>query len=413
MKTLIIIALFVLSSITYAGEKLNIYWNCYLPGDVLSCDELKTSYLNAHSALVISSATDAYFTIILRSTELNNETSYQIIIDGAGNLPEHSVDYKIANGLSADIKFDKVLAMLNSMTTPFELILNADTGSETAVDKPYFIAPSVSGSGSQNQTTTNLNGYVGVVANYSTEKWRIIGNFNAGMNSSNQAATAFNNQLQTQVYFFAGGVGTIRSFSDNWSIAIMANDVLVNSKLDQGEASADLPESAKNNTATNATIKAGVEWIAVPFITSKTNGNIAIRYVIGGEHHKYVNPSSYEFIDEQFLRHTFTLMLAKHYNKVDINLNIGAFTSSLRPTKLQGISASTGISYRVTPQLTLGADFKVEYVQGRILSPAAGQASFVGLTGATNNNLFYNGSISLKYTIGNTRLFNNEQRWKE
>ncbi len=412
MKT-ILLALFSISySLTALAEvKINFYWDCYFPDDVVVCDELKTSYLHDHKAFKITPVANAYFKVSLRSTALNNETSYQIAIDGVGNLPEHhDVDYKLANGLSADIKFEKILKMLNVMTVPYELILGSDSSEETGADKPYYITPNIGGNGSQGQTTTNINSSVGLIANYSTTKWRIVGNAEAGLNINNQQATAFNQELNTQVYYFGGGVGTIRSLNKHWSIAVIAEDTKVNSKLEQGDK--DLPENVKNNTADNYAIRAGAEWIAVPFITEKNNGNLAIRYMIGGEHHRYVDPATYEYLEEEFIKHSLVLAMNKHSKSFDISLNVGAYTSAFREQKLQGISASTGVDYRITPQLTLSASFGVEYVKNRILSPAAGPNSFVGLTGSSKNNLYYNGSVTLKYTLGNTRLFKNEQRWK-
>ena len=62
-------------------------------------------------------------------------------------------------------------------------------------------------------------------------------------------------------------------------------------------------------------IKAGVVWLAFPFIEEQSNGNIAIRYSLGKAFHKYVDPETFEYVKETFLRHSLTVAANRHFTK--------------------------------------------------------------------------------------------------
>src|SRR5690606_26367403 len=119
-----------------------------------------------------------------------------------------------------------------------------------------------------------------------------------------------------------------KSTGSQLNVAVFARDRIVHNDIEL--VGAERPANALDNTGRKTEVQLGAEWIAVPFIEDTSKGNVAIRYSIALEHHKYVSPESYDVIKETFARHIVQVYLSKHYNKVDVNLGLGAFHSSFR-----------------------------------------------------------------------------------
>jgi hypothetical protein len=280
------------------------------------------------------------------------------------------------------------------------------------------VSPTVSGSGFKQQGSTSLNTSAEVYGNYSSKKWRFVGATYGGINYSSSSKTAFNPGITTNVRYFGASGGAVRSVKDNsaqkkgqWDVAFFLNDKSVINDIEIDGDIGELPENSLHNKARKSTVRAGVEWIAVPFLTETTSGNIALRYSLSAEHHKYVDPDSYQYIQESFARHLLEVYVAKHFSKLDVSFGAGAFASSFRENALRGINGSTEVSFKINPRTTLGVRGSVQYAKNRVLSPAEGSMSFSGLTSGSTP-LTYSGSVSLTYTLGSIRIFNKEQRWK-
>ena len=136
-------------------------------------------------------------------------------------------------------------------------------------------------------------------------------------------------------------------------MALFINDRSVKNSIEIDGDRGDLPENSLNNSARKTSIRAGVEWLAVPFLTETTSGNIAVRYSLSAEHHKYVNPDSYQYIQGNFARHSLEVYVAKHFTKMDISFGSGAFASSFRNKPLQGLNGSVEVSFKINPRTTL------------------------------------------------------------
>jgi hypothetical protein len=107
-----------------------------------------------------------------------------------------------------------------------------------------------------------------------------------------------------------------------------------------------------------------------------------------------------------------TIAADRHFNKVDATLSLQAYKSSLRELPITGVKGSTNLTYRITPRLSLGGGYSMEYTKNRVQSPADSNLSFADLTSNNKAAFISSGKISLKFTIGNRRLFNREQRWR-
>lgn len=338
---------------------------------------------------------------------------FQFNFKGKGNIPTlPTFPLKLSSHLSRNEIFEKVMNALEKISAPYSLMLEDTVTTETKA-KPYYFNPSISGSAYSGQGYTNYNVSSGGLGNYSSEKWRVVGWYDAKYATENVEETDYSSAVNTTTTSVYVGGHVVRSLSKHWNIAILVNDNTVKTDIWQPIDNPDIPENGKRNTARKTAITAGAEWILVPFITEESNGNIALRYKLGGEQHHYVDPKSYQYIQEAFARHTFELVLSRHFKKVDVSFKASAFASSFRETPTKGVTGSTKFNFKLTKNLTLDVSAGVEYSKNRVLSPASTHSSFASLTSDTNNDLTFNGSISLTYKFGNARLYNNEQRFKD
>jgi len=274
--------------------------------------------------------------------------------------------------------------------------------------------------GQKPQGSTSLSGSAEVVGNYSTNKWRLVGSTYAGLNYNKSVKNVFNPGLTTQISYYGANAAVVRRVKDlseenkgQWDVALFLKDRNVQNNIDYEGDSSQLPENSLHNKARKTSIRAGVEWIAVPFLTETSKGNVAVRYSLSAERHQYVDPGTYEFVQETFSRHLAEVYLAKHYPKVDLNLGVGAFTTSFRKKPLQGLNGNAEISYKINPRTTFGITGSLQYAKNRVMNPAEGNSmSFTGLT-AGSTPLTFTGSLSLSYTLGSIRIYNKEQRWKD
>ena len=404
---------------SFASEKVKVFWDCSLVGDPVSCVDLKLAYFAGESLEDSGSLASSDLNLIIRVLPLNNEVEYQVTTKWRQGNELLLPGFRLNSTLSAAERLEKVLVFLKEVTKPYISIFNNGNGdSSLEVDKPFYISPTVSGSGSKQQGSTGLNTSAQVYANYSSQKWRFIGSTNGGINYSSSSKTAFNPGISTSISYYGASGGAVRSLKDNsvrnrgqWDVALFLNDKTVTNDIEIDGDAGELPENSLHNKARKTSIRAGVEWIAVPFLTETTSGNVALRYSLSAEHHKYVNPDSYQYIQESFARHLLEIYVAKHFTKLDVSFGVGAFSSSFRDSALKGVNGSAQISFRINPRTTLGFNGSVQYAKNQVLSPAEGSMSFSGLTSGTTP-LTYRGSVSLTYTLGSIRIFNKEQRWK-
>src|SRR5688500_1566257 len=97
MKLALLASLLLLSSGTFAQpidepfmEKVTVYFNCYLPTDGVSCDELKSAYFGPNTGLEASPESGAFLSATVRSTALNNVIEYQYTLKARDGGPEIS-----------------------------------------------------------------------------------------------------------------------------------------------------------------------------------------------------------------------------------------------------------------------------------------------------------------------------------
>jgi hypothetical protein len=407
------LALFLLFSLNaLAQDIIPVHWNCYLPKDVIVCDDIKTSFLSSHPDVKITPQSSAKVSISIRSLNLDNATEYNFIFDGTDKLPDLEWPLTVNTNLSANEISERIMTTLGNLIGIYRTALG-QTVQDTSIDNvKYFIEPQVLGSFSSKQGYKNLYGQLGLLGNYSTEKWRIAGYGYTEANTDDYAETIYNRGVKTQTMWIGADLVTVRSFSKHWDVAVLVGSSIEDTKIELSTPDETMPENSLNNKATKNYIKAGVEWIAVPFIQENSNGNIAVRYHVGPEFHRYVDPESYEYVKETFLKHTLTIAADRHFNKVDASLSLQAYKSSLRELPITGVKASTNLTYRITPRLSLGGGYSMEYTKNRVQSPADSNLSFADLTSNNKAAFISSGKISLKFTIGNRRLFNREQRWR-
>jgi hypothetical protein len=404
---------FLLSTSVFSADKLTVNWNCYLPGDVLECDALKAAFLSGNSDVNLGTGIAAKIALSIRSVKLSSTTEYKFKFDGADKLPDIEWPLTLNSSLSSGEITERIMKTLGNLISVYRTALGQVTQESNDETVNYYVEPKADGSLSKKQGYKSSYGSLNVVGNYSTPKWRVVGSGYAENYNEAIEETAYNQGLKTKTIWVGGDMAVIRSFSKHWDVAILANDNFVDTDISTSEIDPSIPENALKNRSSRFAIKAGVEWLAVPFIEENSNGNIAIRYSLGKEFHKYVDPTTFEYVRETFLRHSVTVAANRHFNKADVTFSLQAYKSSMREKPITGMKGTAGISYKVTPRLSIGASYSMEYAKNRVASPADSGLSFANLTSDDKSAFAYSGSVSLKFTLGNSRLFGKEQRWKK
>ena len=413
--------IFSLSS--FANTKVSVAWDCAIEDNLLidlesrvSCIDLKLAYFK-NPNVTEAAASNSDLDLTLRSIEGNNIVEYIFTTKWMDQEPYTWPPLELNNTLSSGELTEKITSFLETVTKTYVQIRNnGQVEDRPSKESPFYVAPSISGNIGSQQGSQSLNGGGHVYGNYSSPKWRVMGDVYGGFRNDVIKTTAINTGSDSKISYsgaYAGAVRDLRQVGKGrWDIAIFVSDKTVNNDLEIDSDEVDLPESALKNKARRSSITAGTEWIAVPFLTETSNGNISVRYSLGVEHHNYISPENFEAMKETFAKHTLQVYLARYFTKVDLKVSASAFTSSFRELPMQGVSGSTEVRYKVNPRLTIGANASLVYAKNRVMSPTEGTMSFMGLTSGTTP-LTYNGSLSVTYTLGNIRIFNREQRWKD
>lgn len=420
MKKTLGLFLILISVNTFANERVKVFWDCDLDAVKVDCNSLEQTYFENSQIQNASSVATADLQMIIRGLELNNEIEFSVITRWQGTMLPYP-KYRLNSSFSPNEISDKLLSFLDKITKVYTSIANSSSTEPEVEEKPepYFINPYAEGFASKQQGSSNSNSNLGTTANYSTQEWRLFGNTNLGLSQTSVDRTDFSPGMNSKITTFGSHIGVVRSVKDmtasnkgQWNVAIFVNDRTVKNDLTIDGEGEPLPEEALKNTSRKTVLRVGTEWIAVPFLTDTSKGNFAVRYSLGGEHHKYLNPETYEYVQETFARHLVQVYLAKHYEKIDIAGSLGGFSSSFRSKPLQGVTGSLSVNYKVTPRLNLGVGGSIMYTKNAVLSTAeGGTTSFSGLTGL-NAPLTYSGNLGLSYTLGSIKIKNKERRWQ-
>ncbi len=398
----------------YSAEKMKVFFNCELDGDVVDCIELKRSYFENRAIEQTTNAAAADLKMYIRVTPLNNRVEYRVTtqFQAGGSL---TLDYQLNSALSPAELMEKLLIFLGEVTKPYIRMSDGSAAEESIEEeKPFYLNPNAGLTAQKQQASTYLNSFAQVDANYSTKQWRLIGSTYTQYIVSKVEKSDFNPGLSTKITTYGVDGGAVRSVSKNghWDVALFIRNKNVTNDIQLGANNGNIPEDVLNNTSHKTAIRAGVEWILVPFLTETSKGNVAIRYSLSAENHKYVDPESYQYIRETFSRHLVEIFLNKHFEKLDVSLSAGAYTTSFRSAPLTGVNGTLSVKYQLNKRMTVGATGSVQYAKNRLLSTAENSNSFTGLSGGTKSAITYDGALTLSYTLGSIRIFNKEQRWK-
>lgn len=408
------ILLFFAASFAEASEKLKVKFDCYLPGDAVSCSKLESAYKNLST--IESVENDPMLSVTVHRLPIANGTRYEYSLVGTGSLPTFNFSYDLSENLNADEVFEKVLGMLETLTEPYLKIFSIGQGvTPTENESPWSLSPSIVSNFDQKQGNTTLAGQFTADGGYTTQKWRVGAGVASAYSLTSTETTAFNTGVKSEVFAVGGGAGVIRTIRNHWSIAVLmqSTNVVSNTELKDKDLNDALPENAKHNEANALVGKVGVEWVLVPFLTENSNGNISVRYLLGGEKHRFVDPETYEYAERAFLEHILQVTVARHFKKVDVNFSVRTFSeTSFRD--YMGASSSINLKYMMDKdkRFSISPNFSVQYTKGQIPSPAAG-TSFVTLTSGVTQAWAKSGGVTLSYLlIKPSKLTRQDQRWK-
>lgn len=412
MKKLVTTLMIIFATSLFAGEeKVKVYFDCVLENDIMGCPEIKLGYFENQSLEAVTQASAADITLILRSSSITNFNLYKLTMKSPAGHSLEFPDLALNATFSAGEIKERLLTFLGQATKPYITIANSGEAGIEEEEKPLYVTPYANGSGSKQQGSTVVNGHAELFANYSTPKWRLYSSTYTGLAYSNTNRTNVAPGIETKIRSYGLIAAGIRSIKPQWDVAVFVRHRIVTNDMTIDGDVEPLPEDALRNASQKTAVRLGTEFIAIPFLTSESKGNIAVRYSFGFESHKYVDPETFSYVRELFARHFIDVYLSRHYEKIDLSIKLGVFSSNFRKVPLNGASTTVSVNYKVTPRTTLGVNGTYSYAKNRVLSTAEDTVNFQSLTSVMPKSTF-NGTFSVSYTFGSMRLFNKEQRWK-
>jgi hypothetical protein len=420
-----------LNCFAFAPLKVNI--DCFLQNDIpANCEEVIQSFY-ALPLVTQANAVNADLIINIRVLATDQFNILKYSLKGTGNLPSFDFEDAIVKEITGNDAFVRINNSLVGLITPFVQIKNVDvtedvvtitlkvpggTANDTNTNQGNFYAlPAVMGNLNSGQGNLNYYGQTQFDAIYAKPKYKILGAVGAAyVHAQSESTVAIPGYRSGDTYLGASITG-IRTIKEGWSVALITRARSMQSTFsytsDDPNIATELNETLDprvlNNTSTFMEAKLGVEWILVPF-QEDDSGNIAVRYIVGPEFHNYTDPETFEAINENFVHHSFVLIMSKHYKKLDVAANLRGF-SKFASTDYSGVNLTLDIAYRFNQRFSVGVSGGVTYSPNRLPSPVYQDISFLTLTNGNQNAVFINGSINLRYTIGNTRLKAKDRRW--
>lgn len=389
---------------------LRVSFDCFLSFGSVQCQPLMDSYFSTFPYLKQVGPEESELKIQIRSSRESNATAYDFSLAGEGRRSEGRI--VIPRTISADGALIQLRGELEKATA-FFLRLAQPANTENGRTMIVVGAPGEDGDGDKPGGSTSgwylsLNGsgnfsvgdgrsataHSSSTLNYSDPSWRFKV---SGMVNYQHIQVEYAGQKEEVAVFYAGGsVLLLRSLDENWNVAAVVS----------------LDHNPSANFDLSASAVVGVEWILVPFLKANDEA-ISVRYVLGGEHHDYVDPNVLDRERMSFLVHQISAQISKHWTKVDLRGNLGA-GSNLNDSRFYRVDGSGTLRWQITPRLALSQGLSGRYQSGAISEPRdaeSGSGLEEFFSSGNYSNWSFGGDISIEFTIGNAGIFFEDQRW--
>ncbi len=318
------------NEIAWSRGPLKVFWDCYLPGVSVDCQEMERSFFEALNMLKqASSASGADISIKVRSISVLNGNKITMDFGGTNDLPSYSLNDTILSGYSPTGTLVRIMGDLEKGMAPFLGVVSPaeaqggildlqlkDPNSTGVVLPPdthetgWYVSPALMLNFSESENKT-LSGNGGVGVNYSNPSWRVTGTGYFNYSRSTVPTVTAQGQPSTESvdqYSDGGNVTIVRSLPKGFNIAVLGT---------VGQS----PQSQNLQFRANGSL--GVEWTEKPFLETN-DSNLILSYMIGEEYQNYVAPNVEGKNSESFPKHSLVVSYPWHFTQIDLNLSAEA-----------------------------------------------------------------------------------------
>ena len=411
ISTLFII--FMLSHTPTASADVGADFDCYLTHSDLECSDIRSALREALPGVTFVVKDRSRLVIALRDVEAGQGRRFFVELSGVPLGSVESVRYRLSQQIAHSAGHDRSLALVVALCqralVPFLKVdrpgvikdgqLSLQVGARG--DKPrarepsrWFFEPSIRG-GLFIGNLTNVDIGAATVLNYSDPSWRAImaGSANYRYLDLDLGDTSLKGDfLRAQ-----GELLVARSLSAGLSVA----------------AKVDAKSEPQNNLDLRSRLLVGAEWLHAPFLHANET-NFGARLWLAGIYDAYVAPTQTENATARLYLEPLLEVLARfHTNAVDFELS-GGGAFPLHAPAFWRLWAGTSVAVRIAEglQLKLSASMVLRGMAINAPSDSSRLNAVAATSGSNLNQVTFNSEVGLSWTLGNSLLRAQDQRWR-
>ncbi len=386
-------------------------FDCYLAHSDLSCADVRSALGGAIPGARLVPRGDSALSIELRDLEAGQGRRYYARFTGRPIGSDEELSFRISREVPHASGHDRalplVVALVQRGVVPFlqvdqpgevedgQLTLAGRPGEVEDDSQPsrWYFRPTLSG-GYFGGNLTSVSAVFGLGINYSDPEWRWRlegeGRYRY-LDIDLPGASLRGDYVQVR-----GETVVARSLVDGLSLAIPLEAL----------------REPQNNLDLRARAGLGLEWVLSPFLAANET-NLGGRIVGSGVYDAYATPNLESNLERGYFESRLELFGRVHTEPVDFELSGGLALLPEAP-ELWSTWGSLETTIRVADGFSIGVAAAVLYRAGAIHAPLAPDQlnPIAATTGSSFGELTLTTELSLSWTVGNSLLRSQDQRWQ-
>ncbi|MFK7987378.1 MAG: hypothetical protein AB8I08_15260 [Sandaracinaceae bacterium] len=385
--------------------------DCYLAHSDLRCPDVVAALEGALPGSRLVSSGDSALSIELRDLEGAQGRRYYVALRGQPVDGEEELAFRISREVPHAAGHDRTLALMVALVqrgiVPFlrvdepgevtdgRLTLASQPGETNPPSEPgrWYARPSLSG-GYFGGNLTAVSGSAGLDINYSDPEWRWRLNSEARYRYLDIAVSGAT--LQGDFIQFEGDTVLARSLGSGFSIGAQGQGL----------------REPQNNLDLRARAGLGLEWVLAPFLATNES-NVGVRLAGFAVYDRYATTTVNGQRERGYFESRARLFGRLHTDPIDLELSGGVSFLPELPS-LWSTWGELEVTARVTQGFAVGLSGSVLYRAGAIHAPADPGLlnTIAATTGSSLGELTMTTELRLSWTLGNSLLRSQDQRWR-
>ena len=412
LRVLVVTLALCATTTSSARADYSVRFDCYLAHSDLTCPDLRSAVEGAiPGARLVTGGDEAALSIELRDVEAGQGRRYYARLAGRPFGSHDELSFRISREVPHAAGHDRSLALVVSLVQrgvlPFLRVDEpgeVERGRLTLAGRPggveddsepsrWYSRPSLSG-GYFGGNLTSVSASFGLGINYSDAEWRwrvdAEGSYRyLDIDLPGARLRGDFVQLRAETVF-------ARTLVDGLSLAVPLEAV----------------REPQNNLDLRAEAGLGLEWVLAPFLAANET-NLGGRLVGSAVHDRYSTPNLQADLERSYFESWAEVFGRLHTDPMDFELTGGlSFLPEL--PELWSTWGELEVTWRVAEGFAVGLAGSLLYRAGAIQAPLDPDAlnPIAATTGSSLGELTMTTQLSLSWTLGNSLLRSQDQRWR-